>query len=187
MSGTPKTDVWMPLYIADYARDTFHLTRDQHGGYMLLLMACWASGGRLRNSPSMLAAITKATPQEWAKLKRVLLPFFKVQGEWLTHKRVTEELDKAARLSAIRRANGAQGGRPRKLTESKTEPAEKLPVSKTKANGKLNETPAQVMVTVPTSEVPTAPQSPSEVQDSTEVSDLGSGPTVIPIAGRTGR
>lgn len=187
MSKAPKTDVWMPLYVADYARDTFHLTRDQHGGYMLLLMACWSNGGRLPNNPGALAAVTKATPQEWAKLRRVLVPFFQVEGGWLTHKRVSVELEKAARLSATRRSNGALGGRPKKVTETKTEPAEKLPVPKSKANEKLNETPARVMVNIPTSEVPTASQIPSEVKVGSELGDVSTGPTVVPLAGRAGR
>lgn len=113
-----RADTWMPFYVADYLRDTIHLTRDQHGGYMLLLMACWNGGGRLPNDNGQLAAIAKATPAEWRKMAPVLRRFFKVDGDDLVHGRVVEEHEKAARLSEIRRQNGGKGGRPKKQTET---------------------------------------------------------------------
>lgn len=130
-----KADAWMPLYVADYLRDTTHLTRDQHGGYMLLLMACWNSGGRLPNDPGQLAAIARATPAEWRRMAPILLRFFQVDGEDIVHGRVVSEHQKAARLSEIRRQNGGKGGRPKKQPES----SEKATGS---ANPKLTETPS---------------------------------------------
>lgn len=117
-----KSDTWMPLYIADYLRKTMRLTRDQHGGYMLLLMACWDGGGRIPNDPAVLAAIAKASPAEWKKLAPVLLPFFDVDGGELTQARVIAEHAKAARLSEARRIAGSRGGRPPRQTESKQKP-----------------------------------------------------------------
>lgn len=117
-----KADTWMPLYIADYLRKTMHLNRDQHGGYLLLLMACWDRGGRLPNDAGQLAGIVRASPAEWKKLAPVLLPFFEIEGEFLIQRRVIEEHEKAARLSEARRTAGKQGGRPRKQNESEKKP-----------------------------------------------------------------
>lgn len=122
MSKPSKADTWMPFYIADYLRKTMHLNRDQHGGYMLLIMACWDRGGRLPNDPSQLAGIVRATPSEWKRLAPVLLPFFEVDGDLLIQSRVIAEHEKAARLSEARRESGRQGGRPRKQTESEQKP-----------------------------------------------------------------
>lgn len=87
-----KTDAWMPLWIGAYLADTQRLTRDQHGGYLLLLMAYWREGGPLADDDEELAAIVKATPKEWAQLRPRLAKFFTVaDGVW-SHKRVEQEL-----------------------------------------------------------------------------------------------
>lgn len=87
-----KTDAWMPLWIGAYLADTQRLTRDQHGGYLLLLMAYWREGGPLADDDEELAAIVKATPKEWAQLRPRMAKFFTVaDGVW-SHKRVEQEL-----------------------------------------------------------------------------------------------
>ena len=87
-----KTDAWMPLWIGAYLADTTHLSRDEHGGYLLLLMAYWRARGPLPDDDKRLAAITKATPMEWRKLRPVLAEFFTVtNGAW-RQKRIEIEM-----------------------------------------------------------------------------------------------
>lgn len=136
-----KADTWMPLYIADYLRKTMHLTRDQHGAYLLLIMACWDRGGRLPNDSGQLAGIARATPAEWKRLAPVLLPFFEIDGDHLCQGRVIAEHEKAARLSGARREAGRQGGRPRKQSESEQKPNG---FANGKQTGLQTETPARV-------------------------------------------
>jgi uncharacterized protein YdaU (DUF1376 family) len=92
---TPKHDTWMPLYVSEYLADTMHLTVEQHGAYMLLLMAAWKNDGRLLGDPVALQQIARMTPQQWAKSEPTLARFFDaVDGCWI-QKRVVQELEKA--------------------------------------------------------------------------------------------
>ena len=89
---------YMPLYIADYAVDTAHLTAEQHGAYLLLLMAMWNARGWLPNNRDALIRIARVAPTRWSHVSRVVLPFFQVERDRLTHKRITAELRKARRI-----------------------------------------------------------------------------------------
>ncbi len=90
-----KTDAWMPLWIGAYLADTTHLSRDQHGGYLLLLMAYWRNKGPLIDQGDRLANIVKATPSEWRKLRPILSEFFDVADGMWSHGRANDELAKA--------------------------------------------------------------------------------------------
>lgn len=106
---TRKPDEWMPLHIGVYHADTVHLSRDQHGAYLLLLMAYWRRGGPLLADDARLAAIAKATSAEWRKLRPVMLEFFtEADGSW-HQKRADAELEKARRLTEAKAAAGAKG------------------------------------------------------------------------------
>jgi uncharacterized protein YdaU (DUF1376 family) len=81
----------MPLYVGDYLADTSHLTRADHGSYLLLIMHYWAHGG-LPDSDVALASIAKVPIDEWNHtVKHVVQAFF--QDGW-QHKRIDAELSK---------------------------------------------------------------------------------------------
>lgn len=119
-----KADTWMPLYVADYRKDTARLTCEQHGAYLLLIMDYWV-GGPLPDDDVSLAQIAHLEVRQWRKHRPMLERFFQIRrGQWF-HKRVEEEREKAERLAEMRRLNGSKGGRPRKLNETDEEPAAK--------------------------------------------------------------
>lgn len=90
-----KGDVWMPLYIGDYMRDTGRLTTTQHGAYFLLLMDYWINGPP-HDDDEVLASITKCTPFTWKKVRVNLQDFFKISNGFWIHKRIEEEKLKTA-------------------------------------------------------------------------------------------
>ena len=86
---------WMPLYVADYRRDTAHLSTAEHGAYLLLIMHYWATGG-LPDDDRQLARIACMTNSEWRRTRPIVQAFF---FDGWKHKRIEFELTEAARIS----------------------------------------------------------------------------------------
>src|SRR5882672_10982170 len=87
---------WMPLYIADYLRDTRHLNAAEHGAYLLLIMQYWTAG-TLPNDDQRLARITCTSEAEWKKIRPIIEPFF--EPGW-RHKRIDGELARSSEISS---------------------------------------------------------------------------------------
>lgn len=90
-----KTDIWMPLYVADYLADTGRLSTEQHGAYLLLIMDYWRNGAPPDND-TVLAQIARMTPDAWSNARSILQAFFEQSGGKWIHKRVEQELAAAA-------------------------------------------------------------------------------------------
>ncbi len=105
---------WMPLYVADYLRDTRHLDASEHGAYLLLIMQYWTIGS-LPSDDSRLARIACMSEAEWKKAKTVIEPFF--DRGW-RHKRIDEELAEARQLSSAAQHAGLASGRSRRTRKA---------------------------------------------------------------------
>jgi uncharacterized protein YdaU (DUF1376 family) len=112
-----RPDTFMPLMVGDYLKDTGHLTTEQHGAYLLLLMAYWARGGALVVDDARLAATARLTPQQWAKHKAVLAEFFvERDGHWV-NKRSEVEIKRAHEKMEAKARAGATGANARWQTD----------------------------------------------------------------------
>lgn len=108
-----RPNVWMPLYVGDYLRDTGRLMTEQHGAYLLLIFDYWSTGQPLPDDDVQLAAITRLSTGKWKQLRPVVARFFHVaDGVW-RHKRVDQELAKAQAITDARRAGGKKGAEKR--------------------------------------------------------------------------
>ena len=96
---------WMPFYWGDYFRDTRHLSRAQHGSYLLLIGHYWTTGA-LPDDDQQLANITCSTLEEFQADKPVLQAFF--YNGW-KHKRVEAELRRSHEKTARLRSAGEKG------------------------------------------------------------------------------
>jgi uncharacterized protein YdaU (DUF1376 family) len=90
MSALP----YMPLYVADYLADAAHLSTEEHGAYMLLIMNYWQRGKPLPADPERLARIARMSNERWTDVERTLNEFFEVVGGEWRHKRIDAELAK---------------------------------------------------------------------------------------------
>lgn len=134
---TKKADTWMPLYVGEYLADTTNLNTEQHGAYFLMLLAAWKRGGRLPNDDGQLTSITKLSPARWKAHRAILLELFRIEGDVLLHKRVTQEREKAQAISEKKAEAGANGAAARWEIDS-----EKMPdaLASVMANGMANAT-----------------------------------------------
>jgi len=114
---------FMQLYIADYLGDTQHLTTEQHGAYLLLLMAMWRAGGRLPNDPAKLARIARVSARRWHIVGAEVMPFFEVEGDQITQKRLEREHQKALSISEKRSVAGKAGNSAKSLKTNEPSPA----------------------------------------------------------------
>lgn len=110
---------FMQLYVADYLGDTRHLTTEQHGAYLLLLMTMWRSDGVLSDDPAKLARIAGLTVARWKRISEDVLAFFTPCDGGLTQGRLSAELTIADEKSEKRSQAGKAGARAKALKSNK--------------------------------------------------------------------
>ena len=111
---------YMQLYVSDYLADTAHLTAQQHGAYMLLLMNYWQRGKALDNTNERLSHVARLSPEEWAEAKPTLEEFFVVEDNVWSHARVEDDLAKIREKSAKASFAGKRSVVARNLNERST-------------------------------------------------------------------
>lgn len=110
---------FMQLYVADYLGDTRHLTTEQHGAYLLLLMAMWRADGVLPDDDAKLARVAGLTVARWRRIKGDVLDFFTSVEGGITQARLAAELAIANEKSEKRSRSGKAGARAKALKNNK--------------------------------------------------------------------
>lgn len=111
---TKKVETWMPLLVDKYLGDTTHLSTEQHGAYLLLLLTCWKRDGKLPADDEQLANITRLPMEKWRRHGPVLMAFFEKDGNAIVQKRLTIELERAKANVEQRSAAGKASAEARK-------------------------------------------------------------------------
>jgi uncharacterized protein YdaU (DUF1376 family) len=99
----------LPLHIGDYLADTMHLTTEQHGAYLLLLMAYWKNQGPLPDDAHALAAIARIPYKKWSRIWGALESFFVRGNGVISNRRSDHEIDRAISISSARSTAGKSG------------------------------------------------------------------------------
>lgn len=100
--------IWYPFHVADYSRDTGHLSMLEHGAYRLLLDHYYMTGSPLPANAEQLHRICRAIAHaEQQAVQTVVQQFFQLTDAGYTHERVEAELAEARQLSEKRRQAAA--------------------------------------------------------------------------------
>ncbi len=85
----------LPLWTDAYMADTLHLTHEEHGLYLMLLMTIWRSPDcKIPNDFEWVKRRLRATDDQMENLVRNLLDeFFTMTGNHITQKRLKEEYE----------------------------------------------------------------------------------------------
>jgi len=75
----------IPLFGDAYLADTHHLTLEEHGAYLKLLMIAWRMDGcALPDNDMRIAKMLGITNGKWAKLKPIVMAFWKLgENGWI--------------------------------------------------------------------------------------------------------
>lgn len=82
----------MPLFGDAYLADTRHLSLEEHGAYLQLLLIAWRSENcALPNDDARIARMLGATPKKWASLKPTVMAFWTLTDDGWQQKRLLKE------------------------------------------------------------------------------------------------
>lgn len=90
MATTP----FMKFYPGDYLADTQHLTTEQHGAYMLILMAMWTNDGWVPSDRKKLARIARVSTRRWHLIADDVMALLSIEGDRVTQLRLLSDLQK---------------------------------------------------------------------------------------------
>ncbi len=109
----------MPIYTDAYLADTMHLTCEQHGAYLKLLIVTWRNNGNpLPDDNERLCRILGLTMKRWLKMRPVIEEFFDLSDNTWRQKKLEKVWLEVANRRETNRDNGSRGGRPKSLKEN---------------------------------------------------------------------
>ena len=106
MGSVSSTAPAIPLFGDAYLADTHHLTLEEHGAYLKLLMIAWRMDGcALPNDDARIANMLGLPKARWAKLKPVVMAFWSLGESGWTQARLTKERAFVEKKRATNRAS----------------------------------------------------------------------------------
>ncbi len=137
--------IWMPMYWADYFKDTLDFSTFQHGCYLLLIGAYWERGSALPDDMAGLARICRTTPDKLARYGKSVFGKFTRSDGLLRHERIEFEILRSSDRLAAAKANGRAGGLAKSklttITTTKEESKKVVDIFGGKKKGGLEMTP----------------------------------------------
>lgn len=115
----------LPLFTDAYLADTRHLTTEEHGAYLLLMMEAWRRPDcNLPDDDRLLARLSGLSVERWAEVRNIIMAFWQRDGRrktW-TQKRLVKERVFVAQKSSSQRDKAVK-----RWKETKKDDATALP------------------------------------------------------------
>lgn len=112
MSAFPS----LPLFTDAFIADTGHLSAQETGAYLMLMMVAWRSPDcRLPDADDKLARWARVDRRTWLRIKPIVMEFWTLADGFWTQKRLSKERDVVSKRAEAARENGKHGGRPNSL------------------------------------------------------------------------
>lgn len=108
---------YIQFYPADYLADTVHLTTEEHGAYLLIMLNYYQTGKPVKIS--RLAGISRLTNERWTSVERALSEFFHEEDGCWVHFRIEADLEATAEISKTNSRAGKKSGEVRRLKAQK--------------------------------------------------------------------
>lgn len=118
----------LPLFTDAYIADTAHLTNEEHGVYLRLLMFAWRTEAcALPDNDARLALMVGVTKGKWNKLKPSIMAFWKLENEEWTQKKLTSQRTFVSKQRKQKSFAGKESARLRALKTLDTAPTAVAP------------------------------------------------------------
>lgn len=115
MAEYPALMLWTDAYLAD----TTHLSAEEHGVYLLLLMAAWRTPDcSLPDDDDRLARMARVGLKKWRQVRAVMEQFWTVENKCWTQKRLLKERARSDML----RSRQSDAGKASALKRKETPP-----------------------------------------------------------------
>jgi uncharacterized protein YdaU (DUF1376 family) len=103
----------MPLWTDALIGDTTHLSAEQFGCYLLILIATWRNNGKaLPDDDERMAHVCRVSRYKWKNfLRKTLAEFFEVNHSGWHQQRLEKEWNRVSRWLSQQAAKGAAGGK----------------------------------------------------------------------------
>src|SRR5262249_48163817 len=84
------------MYWGDYAKNTLHLSAEEHGIYILLIAHYWQTGVPIPDDKKLIKNLCKSS---WKKCEKILTGFFIKTPHGWRHERIQKEIEKSSDIS----------------------------------------------------------------------------------------
>lgn len=119
MAEFPALPLWTDAYIAD----TQHLTNEEHGVYLRLIMFAWRSPDcALPDDDKRLAIMVGMTAKKWTSIKQTIMSFWTLTDGFWRQKRLTAGRDFVERQRKQKRVAGEASAKSKPLKNKEVEP-----------------------------------------------------------------